>query len=257
MLILTYHSLDDSGSVISTPGNTFAKQMRFLKENGYRAISLKRLCQLWKAQERIAPRTVVLTFDDGYANLKQLALPVLREYGFEATIFAVAGHVGGYNNWPSQPPIVPHLPLLSWSELRELSRQGFEIAGHSLTHPVLAGISKDALAREVSRSKDMIEQKIGAPVRTFAYPYGVVDQACYDWVSLNYEAACTTEMGEVSALDDRHRLRRIDTYYLRRAVLFRSLDSAWGRSYLTFRDFGRRWGARFRRWNRPGLVEST
>ncbi len=257
MLILTYHSLDDSGSVISVPADTFARQMRFLKESGYGAISLHRLCQAWENQESLPSRTVVLTFDDGYANLKQIALPVLQECGFEATVFVVAGHVGGYNNWPSQPPIVPHLPLLTWSDLRDLSRQGFEIAGHTLTHPVLAGVSKDALAREIKRSKDLIEQKIAGPVHTFAYPYGIVDQAVYEWVSSNYRAACTTEMGEVSAADDRHRLRRIDTYYLRRAVFFRSLDSVLGRSYLSVRDFGRRCGARLRKWNRLGLPELT
>ncbi len=254
MLILTYHSLDDSGSVISLPADMFAKHMRFLKGNGYRAISLQRLCQSWEKQEALPSRTVVLTFDDGYANLKEAALPVLQECGFEATIFLVAGHVGGYNNWPSQPAFVPHLPLLSWGDLRELSRHGFEIGGHTLTHPVLAGISKDALAREIERSKEIIEQKIGSPVQTFSYPYGIVDRASYQHVSSIYRAACTTEMGEVSATDDRYRLRRIDTYYLRRAVLFRSLDSALGRSYLSVRDFGRRCGARLRRWNRLGLA---
>ncbi len=254
MLILTYHSLDDSGSVISLPGEMFAKHMHLLKENGYRAISLKRLCQSWERQETLPSRTVVLTFDDGYANLKETALPVLQECGFEATVFMVAGHVGGYNNWPSQPPIVPHLPLLTWGDLRELSRHGFEIGGHTLTHPVLAAISKDALAREIERSKDIIEQKMGSPVETFAYPYGIVDHASYRCVSSSYRAACTTEMGEVSATDDRHRLRRIDTYYLRRAVLFRSLDSALGRSYLSVRDFGRRCGAKLRRWNRRGVA---
>ncbi|MFB3905121.1 MAG: polysaccharide deacetylase family protein [Acidobacteriota bacterium] len=257
MLILTYHSVDDSGSVISLPADRFARQMRFLKESGYRAVSLQTLCQMWDNQESTPPRTVVLTFDDGYANLKEAAFPILEEYGFEATVFVVAAHVGGYNNWPSQPPIVPHLPLLTWRDLRRLSRLGFEIAGHTLTHPVLAGISKEALAREIVRSKDMIEQRIGGPVQTFAYPYGVVDTKAYEAASAAYRAACTTEMGEVSAADDRYRLRRIDTYYLRRYLFFRSLDSALGRSYLSIRDFGRRCGARFRKRNRLGLAELT
>lgn len=257
MLILTYHSLDDSGSVISVRPKTFARQMRFLKESGYQAISLQRLCRAWESQEMLPSRTIVLTFDDGYTNLREAALPVLQECGFEATVFVVAGYVGGCNNWPSQPPIVPRFPLLTWSELRELSKQGFEIAGHSLTHPVLAGISKEALDREVKRSKDIIEQKTGLPVGTFAYPYGIVDPASYEWVSSNYQAACTTDMGEVSATDDRYRLRRIDTYYLRRAIVFRALDSFLGRSYLNVRRLGRQCNARFRRRNRLILVEST
>ncbi len=256
MLILTYHSLDNSGSVISLPPETFVKQMRFLKQSGYQAISLQRACRSWEHREALPSRTIVLTFDDGYASLKEVALPILHECGFEATVFVVAGYVGGYNNWPSQPPIVPHLPLLTWTDLRDLSRQGFEIAGHTLTHPILAGISKDAMAREIKRSKDIIEQKIGAPVHTFAYPYGIVDPTAYGWVSSTYRAACTTEMGEVSNADDRYRLRRIDTYYLRRAVVFRTLDSIFGRSYLSVRGFGRRCGARFRKWNRLVSAES-
>ncbi|RPJ59381.1 MAG: polysaccharide deacetylase family protein [Acidobacteria bacterium] len=256
MLILTYHSLDNTGSVISLAPETFARQMRFLKANGYRVVTLHDLCESWKTGAGLSSRTIALTFDDGYANLMETALPVLEECGFRATIFVVAGYVGAHNNWASQPSTVPLLRLLGWRDLRELSHTGFEIAGHTWTHPALAGISKEALAREIGGSKDLIEQRIGTPVRSFAYPYGVVDAAARDSVASHYLAACTTQMGEVSAEDDRYTLKRIDSYYLRPTVLFRSLDTVFGRSYLNMRDFGRRFRARLRKWNRPDLTEA-
>jgi len=255
MLILTYHSIDESGSVISTAPSTFKQQMLFLKRSGHRCISLRELCRAWEAGEDNLSRSVVLTFDDGYANFKLHAVPVLESCGFSATVFIVAGHAGAYNNWPGQLPIVPHLPLLGWGDLRQLAREGFEIGGHSLTHQALSGASKDALDREVRVSKDIIGQRIGCPVESFAYPYGIADRVASDCVSAHYRAACTTEMGEVGPADPRHLLKRIDSYYLRRLVLFRSIDSALGRSYLSVRKLGRNFGARWKKWNRLSLAE--
>jgi len=255
MLILTYHSIDESGSVISTAPSTFEKQMLFLKRSGHRGISLRDLCMAWETGEKQLAGSVVLTFDDGCANFKQNALPVLDSCGFGATVFVVAGHVGAYNNWPGQLPIIPHLALMSWADLRQLSSQGFEIGGHTLTHQVLSGVSQDALDREVRVSKEIIEQKIGSRVESFAYPYGIADRIARDFVSAHYRAACTTEMGDVGAADPRHLLKRIDTYYLRRLVFFRSIDSVLGRSYLNARRFGRNFGAKWKKWNRVSYAE--
>src|SRR5580700_4908300 len=105
--ILTYHSLDDSGSVISTPPVVFRRQMEFLAQSGIPVVPLD--------QAVARPGSVALSFDDGFGNLADHALPVLEQYHLPATIFVVSRYCGKMNNWPSQPAGgVPQLPLLSW-----------------------------------------------------------------------------------------------------------------------------------------------
>src|SRR5512138_3597748 len=105
-IILTYHSLDDSGSVISIAPRLFREQMKSLQTSGLPVVSLE--------QVRTAPGSVALTFDDGYRNFLDCALPVLAEAGFPATVFAVTGFCGLVPGWSGQRASVPALPLMSW-----------------------------------------------------------------------------------------------------------------------------------------------
>ena len=100
--ILTYHSLDDSGSVISTSPAVFRAQMELLARRGYRVITLRELLDAWDSAATVAPNTVVLTFDDATENLLAHALPVLTALQFRATVFAVSGKLGGMNDWAGQ-----------------------------------------------------------------------------------------------------------------------------------------------------------
>ena len=93
--VLAYHSLDSTGSVISTPPRVFREQMRFLKRDGVPVIDLSELAA--------GANGVAITFDDGFRSVYEHAAPLLGELGFPATVFVVSGHAGGQNNWPSQP----------------------------------------------------------------------------------------------------------------------------------------------------------
>src|SRR5205807_2425452 len=99
--VLTYHSLDDSGSPISVAPALFRWQMGYLHQLGWRTLTLD---ELLAGHERGAwpERTFSLMFDDGFANLLERGLTVLAEYGFSATVFVVAGWVGRSNDWPGQ-----------------------------------------------------------------------------------------------------------------------------------------------------------
>src|SRR5262245_57925953 len=114
--VLTYHSLDESNSVISLAPKIFRRQMEALSDWGFQAIRLGDLLDAWEGERPLPRQPVVLTFDDGFRNLRDCAVPVLEKLNFRATVFAVAGHCGGNNDWPSQIAGVPRLPLLSWSE---------------------------------------------------------------------------------------------------------------------------------------------
>ena len=237
--ILTYHSLDESGSVISVSPAAFGAHMASLHARGYRGIALGDLLDAWEGGAPDPARAVVLTFDDGFRSVLEHAAPVLAGFGFRATVFAVAGHVGGRNDWPSQGAGVPLLPLCSWTELRSLAAGGVEIGAHGMTHAPLDAAPPDVERREIDDAHAALEDGLGAAVRAFAFPYGVAAASARDRVRARYRAACGVAMREATAAEDRHWLSRIDAYYLRAPRLFRTLRTPAGGAYLRLRALGR------------------
>lgn len=237
--VLTYHSLDETGSVLSTPPAFFQAQMRSLRARGFSAVRLGDVLDAWDGRAARPPRPVALTFDDGFRSVCDSAAPVLEELGFRATIFAVAGHCGGRNDWPSQPPDAPLQPLLSTSELRGLADRGFEIGAHGVTHAPLDRLDAAAAEQEIAGSKRKLEDVLGLPVTLFAYPYGVASPAVRELVRAQYRAACSAELRLARPSDDRHWLGRIDMYYFRDPALFRLFGTPLGRAYLGLRRVGR------------------
>jgi peptidoglycan/xylan/chitin deacetylase (PgdA/CDA1 family) len=236
--ILTYHSLDESGSVISIAPADFRGQMERLRDWGFVGMSLR---DYWAARP-IQPtqRPVVITFDDGFRNIYDVAAPWLQTLGFRATVFAVTGKVGGANDWPSHVPGLPALPLATWAQLRDLIDSGLEIGVHGMTHACLTNLRPDAARREILDSGREMEDRLGTKVRSLAYPYGRFDDSHLALAAERYDLACGTQIGMARFADDRHRLPRIDMYYLRSALAFRLLPGPLGRIYLGARSVGRR-----------------
>lgn len=244
-MILTYHSLDTSGSVISVSPPAFRRHMEALARRGIQAVTLAELAEAWENGGPLTERPVVLTFDDGFLNVAEHAAPVLSRLGFRATIFAVSGHCGGHNDWPSQSPQVPRMPLLSFPQLRDLASAGFEIGSHGCRHAPLDRVSPAEAETEIAGSRRALEDGLGGAVTSFAYPYGRADAASRALVRTHYRAACSTELAAAGVWEDRHFLSRVDVYYVRPPALFERLDSAAGRAYLSARGLGRRLRRRF------------
>jgi peptidoglycan/xylan/chitin deacetylase (PgdA/CDA1 family) len=116
----------------------------------------------------------MLTFDDAYVDFAETAWPILRRYGFDATLFVVSGHTGGTNEWDRQ--LGEKLDLLGWDALRALHAAGVTIGAHTDTHPQLTSLTSREVACQAARSRRRIEQELGVPVRAFAYPYGDRDE---------------------------------------------------------------------------------
>jgi peptidoglycan/xylan/chitin deacetylase (PgdA/CDA1 family) len=245
--ILTYHSLDDSGSVISVAPAAFRAHMQSLRDKGFSGIALGRLLDGWEGRASLPARPVVLTFDDAFRNFAEAARPILDAARFGATVFAVAGRCGGTNEWPGQLARVPRLPLLSAAELRELAAAGFEIGSHGLTHAALDGLPPAEAEREVVGSKRALEDSLGRSVELLAYPYGRSGAGVRALAAAHYRASCGVEMAVARAAHDRHALPRIDVYYLRRPGVFGTLGTPLGRGYLAVRAWGRRLRGRGRR----------
>jgi peptidoglycan/xylan/chitin deacetylase (PgdA/CDA1 family) len=135
---------------------------------------------------------VAVTFDDGYRDLMAHAVPVLRELRIPATFFVVAGAVGGKDAWYRGDR-----ELLTWEELEQLKFAGFEIGSHSMTHARLTEIGAEAARREIAESKRALEERLGVPVRHFAYPQGKHDEGVKRLVEeAGYRAAWATRSGE-------------------------------------------------------------
>jgi len=97
--ILCYHSIDTTGSLISTAPSLFAKQVEHLRKHRYQVIPLGEMCRLLQTEQPISPKTLVMTFDDGYENNYTYAFPLLKSCGFSATIFLATGYVGQNAGW--------------------------------------------------------------------------------------------------------------------------------------------------------------
>jgi len=223
--ILTYHSIDDSGSVVSTSRKTFQKQMRSLSESSCNVISLNAIMDCLHENRPLPSRALAITFDDGYRNVYTEAFPILEKYGFGATVFLISDYCGKDNDWPGNSPAFERRPLLSWSEIEEMRRHGFEFGAHTATHPDLTRVSIQQAEREITGSKAEIEDRLGVEARCFAYPYGKYNSEVQEIVRTQFPGACSTKLGKVRSDCDPHALRRIDMYYLSHPALYGSLEA--------------------------------
>lgn len=234
--VLTYHSLDDSGSVVSVSPDSFCRQMEYLSANGWRSLTLAQMLDGY-ARGEWPTRSFLLTFDDGFVNFAEYAFPVLTACGFSATVFVAPDWVGRSNDWPGQPRWVPRLPLMDWNALRRIAAVGIEIGGHSLSHSHLNALPVVESEREVHQCRQVIEERIGSAVRAFAYPYGEGARDLEQVVAQYYDAGFGTRLGYATATSRRHEFERIDMFYLRHPRFFRALETGWLGSYLKVRHW--------------------
>jgi Polysaccharide deacetylase len=209
--ILTYHSIDESASVISTARSTFRSTLVSLREAGFRAIDLGH----WIKQGRPAvERSFAITFDDGYRNVLGAA-ELLAAFDWTATLFLVTDHIGRDNAWPGQPLSVPRLPMLSWPEIHAAKSLGMKIGAHTRTHPRLDRLNESFIADEIRICRDSIEQGTGERCDLFAYPYGTYSKRARNIAETYFEASFGTILRRCTQSSPLHNLPRIDSYYLR------------------------------------------
>jgi peptidoglycan/xylan/chitin deacetylase (PgdA/CDA1 family) len=239
-LILTYHAIEDGAPPLCVDPGRFADHLDALTDAGAVVMTIGEVVESLRRGD-LPKRAVALTFDDGFASVAEHAAPLLAERGLAATVFAVAGAVAGTNDWPSQPSGAPRRPLLGGPELLDLASTGIEIGSHGVQHTPLSLAGPDALRREIADSRDILEQLLQRPVRSFAYPYNELASAeGRQLVRATYAGACGGGMSIVGPGADPWRLPRVDAHYLRRPELLRralmgSLDA-----YLRVRRVGAR-----------------
>lgn len=169
--ILFYHRVSkDRDELAVTPG-AFAEQMDYLASEVYRVVDVLTAVDLLESGKPLA-RTVALTFDDGFLDVAEHALPILSERGFRATVFvspAVTDGRASFSWYDGQQPA-----LLNWDDIVELDRDGtLRFEAHSLTHPNLPALDDAEARQEIAGSKRELENRLGRVVRAFSYPSGL------------------------------------------------------------------------------------
>ena len=208
--VFAWHKIDDPPSATTDPflyarPRVFEAQLARLRAAGFVSAPLGEACA---AQTR-SPRRAVLTFDDGFTNVLDHGLPVLRRHGFQAIQFLVAGCLGGRNEWDVRKGDVP-ASLMDEAQVRTWLAAGMEIGSHSLTHPNLRRLASAAAREEIAGSKKSLEDRFGVPIQHFCYPYGAWNERVRDLVGeAGYATASTLVFGVNSAATTPLELRRI------------------------------------------------
>lgn len=240
--ILTYHSIDDSGSPISIDEAAFRRHVEWLASGAVRVLPVDQILSPVRDRAGEPERdAVAITFDDGLESVERIALPLLRDHALPATVFLVSDAMGGTNAWRGSPDSrVPQLPVMDWNAACRLADAGISVGAHTRTHPHLARLSAGQIESEVVGSCDRIREEVGANVTTFAYPYGDADDRVRAVVARHCELACGTELRGLRDGEDPHWLPRIDAYYVRSRGRLEAWGSARFRLFLDVRARARR-----------------
>lgn len=206
--ILMYHQVGDfpkrmpshRGQYCHRP--RFAAQMSMLRRFGYSVVSMDTAVAGLRGEATLPARPVVLTFDDGYVDFLECAAPVLKDFGYPATVYAVAGLLGQASSWVEPEGLRP-AALMNAAQLREVQAMGFTVGSHSVSHPRLAQIETPRIAEEMTISKRMLEDVLGTRVDHFCYPYGSHDiRAVHAAAEAGYVTGTTCLRAVATRADD-------------------------------------------------------
>jgi len=194
MPVLLYHRVvpaapsdDPFGNFVSVA--SFESQLRWLRDQSYRTVPLPALETIFSGAPALPRRPIAITFDDGYADNYEHAWPLLKRYGFQATVFMVTDAIGRGSDFDDA---YPASPMLTVDQIREMSRDGVTLGSHTCSHPSsLMDLGETELARELASSRASLEGLLGAPVTVFAYPHSRHDHRVEQAVaSAGYRLAC-------------------------------------------------------------------
>lgn len=179
VLVLCYHAVSTRWPAhLSVAPDALEAQVAYLLRRGYRGTTFSRA-----VTDEAGGRQLVITFDDGFQSVQDLAFPVLSQLGVPATLYVPTGFMDGGQRlaWPGidewqGTEHEPELAAMAWDGVRELRDAGWEIGAHTHTHPRLTQVDDAQLADELERSRAICSEQLGEPCRSIAYPYGDVDE---------------------------------------------------------------------------------
>lgn len=211
--ILLYHSVDTPDSNdrlrIRVSPEDFYEQMKFLHHNGYKIFTLDEIIEIIQNKRDIPEKAIAITFDDGYKDVLENAVPVLCKFNFKAAVFIATDYIEkkdrfGLDYWEKWK-------FLSWEEIEKMKDLDIEIGSHSVSHMCMSELPGEDVKKEVIGSKKILENKITGNVRFFSYPHGSFDGNLKNILKTSgYAAAFTSIEGVNSHETDLFKFKRIE-----------------------------------------------
>ncbi len=213
--VLNYHAIDNTGNMspsrnVSVSLASFKEQVEWLHKEGYKPLMEEELRSVVLAGKPPAGKRVLVTFDDGYLSLYEYALDILSRNGFTATLFLSTSFIGKpYEQ--NDFGFVNHDRQLTWDEIKTLSAAGWSIQSHGYNHIRLNSMDTEAIIKEVTLSKSIIEQNLGKPVHSFAFPYGIyTNKVIQQLKAAGYTFAYSVHSGKLFPRASKFQLPRIE-----------------------------------------------
>ena len=236
--VLLYHSVgsDTSGPLGPYTASVldFRAQMAWIADEGYTTFTVREYTAMLAGRRSVPERPLVITFDDGFVDFVQNALPVLRTYGHVCTMFVTTAA-----SWRQRPRALGGRPTMSWSQIAALLDSGVEVGAHSHEHLQLDLLPSSRVACQLRTCKGQLEQETQSEVASFAYPHGYNRATTRRLVQeAGFSSACAVK-NRISHLDDdRFALSRImltsdqSVPFLRRSIAESRLPIAEGHEQL-------------------------
>lgn len=196
--VLNYHSVTiEPGNIVVISPAKLKEQMAYLKKNEYHPLTLGDFIAIMDGRMEAPSKPVLLTFDDGYTDNYEEAMPILKEFGFPATLYVSPGmtETPGY---------------LNWDQIKEIQKAGWDIQPHGMTHPSLPKLNAEEQRKEILEAKKQIEDELGTPAETFCYPFGEYNQTTLQILEeAGFRYAFTIDQGKTTSSQHKFKLKRI------------------------------------------------
>ena len=220
--ILMYHMISEpltkAEVKYACPPKQFEKHMHMLLNDGFKPISIKTVEDYYSHNFPLPDKSFLITLDDGFEDNYSNAFPIFQRYNIPAMIYLATGLVGKTNQWMSVPTFSER-KMLSWQQIKEMASQDIDFGSHTVSHPRLTELDDDCVGKELSESKQIIEQQLGQECKHFAYPYGLLTEKTRKLVAqAGFKTACSTRSGFNNTERDPLILHRIEVF---------GDDSAW------------------------------